>query len=98
MIDCVDRAYLATLLHAPERGRLELLRDTLIVAGEHGDILGMHSRQDPDFDALLQKFTATGTLLVLREGQYLLPGLVDLHVHAPQWPQLGLALELPLED
>ena len=98
MIDCVDRAYLATLLHAPERGRLELLRDTLIVAGEHGAILGVHSRQDPDFDTLLQKFTATGTLLVLREGQYLLPGLVDLHVHAPQWPQLGLALELPLED
>jgi guanine deaminase len=27
-----------------------------------------------------------------------LPGFVDLHVHAPQWPQLGLALDLPLED
>jgi guanine deaminase len=24
--------------------------------------------------------------------------LVDLHVHAPQWPQLGMALDLPLED
>ena len=28
----------------------------------------------------------------------LLPGLVDLHVHAPQFPQLGTALDLPLED
>jgi guanine deaminase len=28
----------------------------------------------------------------------LLPGFVDLHVHAPQWPQLGLALDLPLEE
>ena len=27
----------------------------------------------------------------------LLPGLVDLHVHAPQWPQLGTGLDLPLE-
>ncbi len=28
----------------------------------------------------------------------LLPGMVDLHVHAPQWPQLGTGLDLPLED
>lgn len=31
-------------------------------------------------------------------GTYLLPGLVDLHVHAPQWPQLGTGLDLPLEE
>lgn len=94
----MDRAYLATLLHTPERGRLEVLPDTLIVAGGDGEIRGMHFRQDSGFDALLQKFTAAGTLRALRAGQYLLPGLVDLHVHAPQWPQIGLALELPLED
>jgi len=26
-----------------------------------------------------------------------LPGMVDLHVHAPQWPQSGKALDVPLE-
>ncbi|MFN8632092.1 MAG: amidohydrolase family protein [Chloroflexota bacterium] len=30
-------------------------------------------------------------------GSVLLPGFVDLHVHAPQWPQLGTGLDLPLE-
>ncbi len=25
-----------------------------------------------------------------------LPGFVDLHVHAPQWPQAGIALDEPL--
>ena len=29
--------------------------------------------------------------------QRVLPGLVDLHIHAPQWPQLGTGLDLPLE-
>ena len=29
--------------------------------------------------------------------QYLLPGLIDTHIHAPQWPQTGTALDLPLE-
>ena len=27
----------------------------------------------------------------------LLPGLVDTHIHAPQWPQLGTGLDLALE-
>ncbi|MFP5489549.1 MAG: amidohydrolase family protein, partial [Acidimicrobiia bacterium] len=27
----------------------------------------------------------------------LIPGLVDTHFHAPQWPQLGTGLDLPLE-
>jgi len=98
MILIVERAYLATFLHTPERGQLEVLRDTLIVAGDDGNILGVHSAQDPGVDALIRRFTAAGTLVALREGQYLLPGLVDLHVHAPQWPQRGLALDLPLED
>jgi len=35
--------------------------------------------------------------LVTPPGSVLLPGLVDLHVHAPQWPQLGTGLDLPLE-
>lgn len=28
----------------------------------------------------------------------LLPGLIDTHIHAPQWPQLGTGLDLPLEE
>ena len=28
---------------------------------------------------------------------FLLPGFVDLHIHAPQYPQLGNALHVPLE-
>jgi guanine deaminase len=39
-----------------------------------------------------------GTLVTLGPTHYVLPGMVDLHVHAPQWPQLGKALDLPLED
>jgi guanine deaminase len=98
MLWLVDRAYLATLLHTPLRGRVELLRDTLVVAGDDGAIVSVQAAQDPGVDALIRRFAAAGTLVTLREGQYLLPGLVDLHVHAPQWPQLGLALDLPLEE
>ncbi|MEN0088312.1 MAG: guanine deaminase [Pseudomonadota bacterium] len=33
----------------------------------------------------------------LAPAEILLPGLVDLHIHAPQWPQMGRALQVPLE-
>jgi guanine deaminase len=92
------RAYFGAALHTPACGRLEFLREALIVAGGDGRILGVHPHDTPDSRKLMQGFEAAGTLVRLGQGQILLPGLVDLHVHAPQWPQLGLALDLPLEE
>lgn len=37
-------------------------------------------------------------MLKLASDQVLLPGFVDLHIHAPQWPNVGVALDLPLEN
>lgn len=36
--------------------------------------------------------------LALPDTTVLVPGFVDLHVHAPQWQQLGTALDLPVQD
>ena len=88
-----QKAFLGTACHAPSRDRLEVLRDTLIVVGDDGVIAAIH---EPGTGAA-EQFRAAGRLTVLEPGQVLLPGLVDLHVHAPQWPQLGKALDVPLE-
>lgn len=34
----------------------------------------------------------------LPDTAYLLPGFIDTHIHAPQYPQLGQALDVPLEE
>ncbi|MFK7916568.1 MAG: amidohydrolase family protein [Ilumatobacter sp.] len=36
--------------------------------------------------------------VVLPDSVILIPGLVDTHIHAPQWPQLGTGLDLDLES
>jgi guanine deaminase len=66
------------------------------------DAQGMIARivetTDQDYAALSSSLAASGQLMEYPEGYYLLPGFVDLHIHAPQWAQAGTALDLPLND
>jgi len=93
----LPRGFLGTALHTPVRGRVEMLRDVLIAVDADGTITGIHPQQSPESRQLGQRLALAGRLTTLSSGHYFLPGLVDLHVHAPQWPQLGTALDLPLE-
>ncbi|OLF67008.1 chlorohydrolase [Levilactobacillus brevis] len=53
---------------------------------------------DADYTSVRQAAQAADILQILPAHTYLLPGFIDLHVHAPQWPQAGLALDRPLND
>jgi guanine deaminase len=91
------RAFFGTALHAPTRGQIERLEEVVVSVDDGGAITEILAHASADGSALAARHRAAGTLRELRRGQYLVPGLVDLHVHAPQWPQLGLALDHPLE-
>ena len=93
-----SRAYRATLLHTPVRGEVEWLQDAIVVVAPDGVIEAVHAAGSAGHGRALAEFAARGDLVTVGEGRYLLPGLVDLHVHAPQWPQLGKALDRPLEE
>ena len=84
-----------TFFHAPAPDRLEVLENVLILVGADGaigEVLGPGHPRRAACEAELDD-----RLVRLPPGRYGLPGLVDLHVHAPQYPQLGLALDEPLE-
>jgi len=79
----------ADLLQSPERGRIERISDALVSVDGNGMI------------TCVAPYDATQTqddIIDLRGQGVLIPGLVDLHIHAPQFPQLGTALDVPLED
>ncbi|GIP53053.1 guanine deaminase [Paenibacillus vini] len=77
---------------------IQVLKDHLFCINTEGMIERIIAPQDPDFQPLLDAYQGTDTFHRLAEGQYLLPGFIDLHVHAPQWAQSGTALDIPLYD
>ncbi|GAX08056.1 guanine deaminase [Secundilactobacillus silagincola] len=70
----------------------------LICLDDSGYIARIIEPSDSDYAAIKQIAQANDTLTTLRPNQYILPGFIDLHVHAPQWPNAGLALDRPLNE
>ncbi|MBO3762165.1 guanine deaminase [Ciceribacter sp. L1K22] len=97
MSDIRDRVLLASGFHAPVAGEIDVLEDVLIDVDADGVIRSVLRPGEAGYDATKTKAIGDGRLERLPEGSYLLPGFVDCHVHAPQYPQLGTALDVPLE-
>ena len=76
-----------TIMQTPPGRGLEVLDDVVVTVDDTGVIerVTPHAAHDGSVDVQLP---ATAVML---------PGLIDTHLHAPQWPQLGSGLDLPLE-
>ncbi|MFJ7973549.1 guanine deaminase [Psychrobacillus sp. NPDC096389] len=77
---------------------VEILKDYLFCINDKGMIEQVVAPADTDYSVLLNAYEGKENFHRLAEGQYILPGFVDLHVHAPQWAQSGTALDIPLYD
>ena len=75
-----------TILQTPDPEVLEVLEDSIVAVDDSGRITSV-GPAGPDARADVE----------LPATQVLLPGLIDTHLHAPQWPQLATGLDLPLE-
>lgn len=87
-----------TAFHTPERGRVDQLENAVFAIASDGTIEALLRPGSGDYQALVTRAETRGVLHRLDPDSYLIPGLIDLHIHAPQWPQLGKALDAPLEE
>lgn len=81
-----------------DMNEVEFHEDYLICVDHSGTITRTISPTSSEYLQEINKARQADHLIELKANQYLLPGFIDLHVHAPQWPQAGLALDLPLAD
>lgn len=77
--------------------KIQYLNHVLLVIND-GYIERIVSQDDDDYNDLINVGQTQNVLEELAENKYILPGFIDTHVHAPQWPNAGLGLDLPLQD
>lgn len=52
--------------------------------------------KDGDLKNLKQIEVSKAKVISLEKGQFLSPGFLDIHIHAPQFPNIGLGYDKPL--
>lgn len=92
----IKKVFKGSFFHTKEYGKLEFLKDALIEVDNKGIIKNVLKSDDSNYQTKLEFAKNNFEFIELEEHQYFLPGFIDLHVHSPQWPQAGIALDEPL--
>ena len=88
--------YYGTIVHSKSLHDLEILPDAALGVTSDGTISFL-DKQARSAEEAATTYThlgfSTATLHTLTPLQFLFPGLVDTHMHAPQWPNLAIGME-----
>ena len=92
--------FIATVVRCPSLGELNIQPGiTLVVSPTSGTIercFEADESETVEAREIVANAEANGTLTRLGPGDFLLPGFVDCHIHAPQYAYTGTGLDLPL--
>ena len=89
-----------SVVHSVSVEKVEFLEDALLVVDEDGKIIELKSNlpksEIPRVLSDLGYSTEASNIHYLARGEFLIPGFIDTHNHAPQWAQRGLGRGLQL--
>ncbi|QCX24902.1 guanine deaminase [Companilactobacillus futsaii] len=87
-----------TIISSVSFDKADFTPEVLICVDQSGIIDRVISATDSDYQSVKQTAQQIGSYYQVAKDSYVLPGFTDLHIHAPQWPQAGLALDKPLNE
>ena len=93
-----EKVFRGTAFTSSTPQEVSALEDCLFCLDAEGMIRRILKPQDAYYGTVLAAYSGTKKFHELAEGQYFLPGFIDLHIHAPQWAQAGTAMDIPLHD
>ncbi|PHH89887.1 hypothetical protein CDD83_5027 [Cordyceps sp. RAO-2017] len=91
-----SQVLLGTFVHSKTRQELEFLHEAAVGVDKHGKIVGIESGHGSVEAAKEQLLASLGwkedevKVTACRREQFFFPGLIDTHVHAPQYPNVGI--------
>lgn len=86
----VDTIYYGTFIDTPELGTLRVRHQLAVKVNTDGTIVAIGSLDQVKLENDLAK------VVELAPGQWVFPGFIDTHIHAPQYPNIGVGLGIPL--
>lgn len=87
-----------TAFSSTDSKHVKVFENSLFCISETGIIAEIISPEQKEYEATIKEYISKNKFKELAQGQYILPGFIDLHIHAPQWAQAGTALDLPLYE
>lgn len=92
-------AFHGTLIHSVGPAELELLENALLVIDGNGNIRNI-DKDVPEIEVpdVLTSHGFASEVRYLQRGEFLIPGFVDTHNHAPQYAQRGLGQGMHILD
>ncbi|XP_029685128.1 guanine deaminase isoform X2 [Takifugu rubripes] len=91
----LERVFRGTFIHSTPDAALQILEDALLGVDSVGKIAFVG--KGTELDALMQDFGfSPAEILHLGPHEFFMPGLVDTHIHAPQYSYAGTGLDMPL--
>ncbi|CAG8669685.1 7229_t:CDS:2 [Dentiscutata erythropus] len=101
MAATISQIFYGTLIHSLSLTELEFIHNALLGVDNQGKIafLERNVSNEQTLRDIIKKWRTTEDKVVrLTNRQFLLPGFVDTHTHAPQYPNAGIGMDLPLLD
>ncbi|KAI8847874.1 hypothetical protein BC829DRAFT_395318 [Chytridium lagenaria] len=82
------------------KASLSIIDKALIVIGKDGNVMStIEVAKDLSAADVSSQLSARGIhTTILTDHQWIIPGFIDLHYHAPQLPMAGTKLDAPLEE
>ncbi|KAF0546615.1 guanine deaminase [Gigaspora margarita] len=97
----ISQIFYGTLIHSLSLTELEFIHNALLGVNNQGKIVFLERNvsNEQTLRDIIKKWETTEDKVVrLTNRQFLLPGFVDTHTHASQYPNAGIGMDLPLLD
>ena len=95
MSTATPTVFQGAIVHSTDLNTLEILPDATLIVDGHGKITAFY-KSAPDTQET--PIPSDAQLYRIPPGDFLIPGFIDTHNHAPQWPMRGLGQGLHILD
>ncbi len=93
-----NKIFKGTAFTSQSSSEVSILKDAIFCINNSGEIEKIYHSSDIEYQNVLENFKDKANFYEIPDNHYFLPGFIDLHIHAPQWAQIGTALDAPLND